>query len=192
MYPSGDPDWVSVLNLCRRLNIQWATNYKGARSLINVSACEATRGHNGEWRKSSFVEPTHSGNLDNFSVFDSCIWEINSRGETANSFELAKLSKLSSAEGGREGGGQRWHIQKCIESNISFLYWASHQATTERKQKCRVNSVLITCYYMGTIKYQVWNRYGGGANIRTSKLSPSHCPHPCFFLLLLFSIAVRE
>jgi hypothetical protein len=73
-------------------------------------------------KKILFGEPTHSRHLDNFSVFDSCIWEINSRGETANFSELAKLSKLSSAEGGREGGGQRWHIQKCIESNISILY----------------------------------------------------------------------
>lgn len=150
-----------------------------------------------QWRvkKSLFGEQTHSGHLDNFSVFNHCIWEINSRGETAKSSQLAKLSKLSSAGGGREGGGQRWHIQKCIESNVSILCLASHQATTERRQKCRVNSfggaraVLITCNYMDPIKYQVWNRHGGGANMRTSKLSHSHCPHPFFFLLLLFSIA---
>jgi hypothetical protein len=118
-----------------------------------------------QWRvkKSLLGEQTHSGHLDNFSVFNYCIWEINSRGETAKSSELAKLSKLSSAGGGREEGGQRWHIQKCIESNVSILCLASHQATTERRQKCRVNSfggacaVLITCNYMDPIKYQVWN-----------------------------------
>jgi hypothetical protein len=70
-------------------------------------------------KKSLFGEQTHSGHLDNFSVFNYCIWEINSRGETAKSSELAKLSKLSSAGGGREGGGQRWHIQKC-NSLLSF------------------------------------------------------------------------
>jgi hypothetical protein len=120
-----------------------------------------------QWRvkKSLFGEQTHSGHLDNFSVFNYCIWEIKSRGETAKSSKLAKLS---------------------IESNVSILYWASHQATTERRQKCRVNSfggaraVLITCNYMDPIKYQVWNRYGGGANMRTSKLSHSQCPHPFF------------
>jgi hypothetical protein len=53
-------------------------------------------------KKSLFGEQTHSGHLDSFSVFNYCIWEINSRGETAKSSELAKLSKLSSAGGGRE------------------------------------------------------------------------------------------